>query len=727
MRVLKWNLVGRNVLWILNPFLLVISFFNKTIHFGIYFQWLGKMHPLLLHFPIVLSSFIGLYYILDKKSSISNAVLKNILLVNALLSSLVAILGILLSKQDSYDAQTIFLHQWGGVGIAFISWFFVFAQDGITGFLNNYRWRLLSGSGFLIVLFIFTHKGAQLTHGVNVINFPDPAPSEKSKLSTTKLDSNATIYAKAIAPILEQKCISCHGKDKVKGDLLLNTPENILKGGKDGSILASDKDKEAILFTRMHLPMSDEKHMPPDGKMQLTSEEVALLGRWIKAGGDFKTKLKEIAKTDSLFILATNYTPTFESDNKKPAKFPDLKQYNSDYCTVYYLYNGSNEVAVNFYQPTFYSIDHLKKLEKIAPQIISLNMQAMPLTKNDLAIIGKFENIEKLNLNYTKLKFEDLSALTSLKKLATLSVCGFNFNDQKVDNFLSSSKVSRLNIWSTNFNDKLSATTLAKYAKVSILMGDNLQDQIISLSNPIIEQDSSIMVTRLKVSVKNYVKGAEMRYTIDGSMPDSLLSPIYKMPVFVNSSCEFKVKAFKVGWLSSEVVQRTFYKSELQPDTVYFAYPSSNRYIGTGAKTIADLELGDLNKGNKKWLGAKDTSMEIVIGFKKIQPLHQARFNTLIDISAFIFPMESMVVSGSNDGKKFTPIGKIKYKDDIKPGMLVSQTKSFEFPTNTQYKFYKFKLNNLMDVPRPIVKILKPDASAGKKIAWVFVDELFLN
>ena len=44
----------KNALWVsANPFLVVIAFYQQEINFGIYFQWFGKMHPMLLHFTIV--------------------------------------------------------------------------------------------------------------------------------------------------------------------------------------------------------------------------------------------------------------------------------------------------------------------------------------------------------------------------------------------------------------------------------------------------------------------------------------------------------------------------------------------------------------------------------------------------------------------------------------------------------------------------------------------------
>lgn len=93
--------------------------------------------------------------------------------------------------------------------------------------------------------------------------------------------------------------------------------------------------------------------MPPDGKVQLTTEEVAILSRWIKAGGDFKTKMNELAKTDTLFLLANKYIPVDNTKVEVKTGLPDLAEYNSNYCTVNYLYHGSDEIDVNFFKVLF--------------------------------------------------------------------------------------------------------------------------------------------------------------------------------------------------------------------------------------------------------------------------------------------------------------------------------------------------------------------------------------
>ncbi len=47
--------------------------------------------------------------------------------------------------------------------------------------------------------------------------------------------------------------------------------------------------------------------MPPKGKTQLTPDEIAILHQWISHGADFKTKVAELAKEDTLYQLAAQF------------------------------------------------------------------------------------------------------------------------------------------------------------------------------------------------------------------------------------------------------------------------------------------------------------------------------------------------------------------------------------------------------------------------------------
>ncbi len=698
-------------LWLLNPLLIVLSFYNEKIEPGLFLQWLGKMHPLLLHFPIVLGILIVVYFLGFEKKRLPTSIEKLALSTNALLTTIVALFGILLAKQDSYDNDLILWHKWGGVAIALISWLLIYIVDLPT------KIKKIIGLLFFISIAFFTHKGAQLTHGVNAVSFPQ---ADTVAIVPAILDSNATVYEKAVGPILAQKCVSCHGNEKVKGGLKLNSVENLLKGGKGGNILASVNGKEALLFERIHMPLAADKHMPPDGKLQLTPAEINILSLWIKAGGDIKTKMAQMAKTDSLYLLANGYIPVVEKVKAGKNNLPELTEYNSNYCNVNYLFNGSDEIEVNFFQGNFYTTAALQNLEKIKDQIVYLNMQGMPLTKEDIKIIAQFTKLKKLNLNYTKINIEALSEIKKMEQLETLSICGLTVNEASFEKFVKDAKFSNINVWSNNISSKQLQVLNTKYPKLKIIIGDNLENEYIKLSSPTIDQDSSIIPKHLDIKIKHLLPGIVIRYTTDGSEPDSLKSPQYKNAFRIASNTTIKTKAFKKGWISSDMVQRTFYKSEIKPDTIYLLTKPDPKYAASAAKTLTDYELGGQNFSNGKWLGYKDVTMEFVAGFKQPKLINEAYFNALLDYGSYIMPVVSITVQGSNDGKTFQKITTSSFPTPTKPS-AVKENKTFscKFPANTSFRFYKFTVLNIKKLP---------DWHPGKGTpGWIFIDELFLN
>jgi len=698
-------------LWVTNPVMIILAIFNQKIQPGLFFLWMGKLHPLVLHFPVVFGMLIATYFLFFQRRRIPLDTEKLLLAINAVIASGVVICGLLLSKQNAYDGDLIILHKWGGFTFALLSWIWIYLLDLKISF-KKYLALI-----YLVVLIGSTHKGAQLTHGVNALSFPE---SPQSKLETKQVSDQTTLYEAGIAPVLAQKCTSCHGADKVKGNLQLNTVENIMKGGKHGDILKGDSNNAALLLQRLLLPQSDEKHMPPDGKLQLTADESALIGKWIRGGASFKIRLSQLAQKDSLLLLTKKATPVNGPKFEPKSNLPDLKALNSNYCTVNYLFNGADEVEVNFFQGSFYNHENLKKLEKVKDQVVILNMQGMPLKKEDLDLIVQFINLQKLNLNNTKLEITSLGILKSLPKLKSLSICGIEFDETALYKFLEKSGLTELNVWTKNGTYKQLEKLIAKYPNIKIIVGDNLDDQVMKISNPSIEQDSLIIPNHLDVKLKHLLKGVSIRYTTDGSDPDSLKSQEYKEIFRLSQNTVLKVKAYRAGWKSSDVVQRTYYKSEIHPDSIVLLTNPDSKHRGNGAKTLIDYDLGENNRYTDKWLGYKDSNLEFVIGFNQPKLLNSAFLNAYVEIGASIFPIVSIAVRGSNDGKLFKRIAETKFPAATKKDPSGAKTFTCRFPKGTSFKFYKFVVANCKKLP-----VWKKDGKG--KPAWIFVDELFLN
>jgi mono/diheme cytochrome c family protein len=95
--------------------------------------------------------------------------------------------------------------------------------------------------------------------------------------------ASAVDFVKDIQPIFETKCLECHNPKKVKGDLLMDTAANLLKGGEGGAGLVVGKPDESEIVKRMVLPHDHDDIMPPKGG-PLPEAQVALIKQWINEG-----------------------------------------------------------------------------------------------------------------------------------------------------------------------------------------------------------------------------------------------------------------------------------------------------------------------------------------------------------------------------------------------------------------------------------------------------------
>ena len=89
-------------------------------------------------------------------------------------------------------------------------------------------------------------------------------------------------YTRDIKPILTKRCITCHGAEKQRSSLRLDTAKAALEGGNSGPILVAGKSAASRIIhavTGTH----DAPSMPPK-RPRLDAREIALLRRWIDEG-----------------------------------------------------------------------------------------------------------------------------------------------------------------------------------------------------------------------------------------------------------------------------------------------------------------------------------------------------------------------------------------------------------------------------------------------------------
>jgi len=90
-------------------------------------------------------------------------------------------------------------------------------------------------------------------------------------------------FATEVKPILESSCLSCHGPEKPKANLQLDTRAGALKGGEKGPALVPGKPGESRLYTSTILPVGHDDIMPPKGT-PLAKTQTEVLRAWIEQG-----------------------------------------------------------------------------------------------------------------------------------------------------------------------------------------------------------------------------------------------------------------------------------------------------------------------------------------------------------------------------------------------------------------------------------------------------------
>ncbi len=95
---------------------------------------------------------------------------------------------------------------------------------------------------------------------------------------------NIEFFEKKIRPLLVEQCYKCHSTaaGKSKGELLLDSRDNLLKGGENGpSIVPGDPEKSRLIEAVRY--SNPDLQMPPKGQ-RLSAEQVADLVEWVKMG-----------------------------------------------------------------------------------------------------------------------------------------------------------------------------------------------------------------------------------------------------------------------------------------------------------------------------------------------------------------------------------------------------------------------------------------------------------
>ena len=705
--MIRWKNLLFNITLAVNCLLCFLWLFENRLIIPPWLQVAGRMHPLILHFPIALMVvFILQRFILRYADN-------TLLLLTAFTASITAAMGLFLSKEPGYDQDVLFWHKYSGIALSFLALAWYTWYDH----LQSIRFAPAAMALGCLALLTFTgHEGAGITHGQNFLL----APVRPSSSAKTVALEDAVVFNDMVRPILQNKCMGCHNSSKAKGQLIMETEQLLLKGGKDGPLWDSSDVGFGLMMRRIHLPLDDEKHMPPKGKPQLTDAEITILYQWLKHDPTRTIRVAQLPSTDTLWQLAV---PLFKGEQEEDQyDFPSadentVQKLNTSYRVISPVALHSPALSVDFYSPQFFRSEQLKELEPIARQIVSLDLDKMPVTDADIPAITRFSNLRTLNLSFTGVSGAGVAQLCKLQRLKNLSLSGTPVKTEDIGCLLTLKTLRHLYIWNTAIPPGSIASVKTGNTGLVVETGVRTDTMLIRLNPPILQNDERILLQPVPLRLKHYVPGVAIRYTLDGSPPDSN-SPLYAGHTMLAENATLKVRAFKKGWLPSDSIETRFYSGKYRPDSIVMLKPLDSNYKGTGPRTLIDLDKGDLNFASGKWLGFRRNEMECLLLFSKPISAREVTLSAMINTGASIMPPARIEVWGGSGPQQLRLLGRLTpdtAKPSTPPGL-----------PGYDIGFQPLKLRCLKIVVTPVSKLPDWQIEKGKK-GWAFLDEIFVN
>lgn len=388
----------------------------------------GRSHPLWVHLPIgIILVGLLLYWRSWFGMQADRRLLTFIFGAGAVTAILSCISGYTLSLSGAED-DAVVTHRNSALFLALLAIIF--------------WWMFRSGtdrkivSGFSVVLAIMLsltgHQGGTLTHGEGFL-WNDGSESKSPRKALANVDE-AAVYPDIIDPILQDKCVSCHGPRKQKGKLRLDDLTAILKGGKNGAaVVAGNTDKSKMLY-RIMLPPDDEDHMPPKDKGQLTRAEVSLIKWWIAKGASPGLKVKELQPDAGIraALTALSSTRSDETAEDLDAILPEVgkaddaavEQLRKAGAVVTPVAQGSNLLYVNLINCSNINDTLLTSLRKIAGQLYWLKAEGPGVNDKLVATLPEYKQLKKLSLANAKITEASRKVLGSMKNLEKINLYG---------------------------------------------------------------------------------------------------------------------------------------------------------------------------------------------------------------------------------------------------------------------------------------------------------------
>ena len=422
------GLLSIGILLVALPFLFRL---NGRAH-GDWLQFLGRFHPALLHLPIGLIVLLPVMEIAGAKQPALREAADFVLRAAFAFALPTLALGYMLAYGAGDTGTTVTRHMWGAIVLCIGLMLCMLVRPAWAAHEQVYVYPSLLAATLLVLLWT-GHEGGSITHGSDYLTRYMPGPLHTLLGPASNSGASAdSFYAQRVHPVLEAKCVSCHGDVTEKGGLRLDSYSTVMRGGKDGTVVVAGKPDASMLLARVTLAPGDPHFMPAEGRTPLTSDEVAAIRAWITSGASATSKSGSgFANTGSDTQVEPPPQPVGDYSQLMPeilrmqhslgAKLVPVSANPSDGLIL-----RTVDAAPSFGDP------QLAGFQKFAPYIVEAQLARTAVTDAGFDTLSTFTHLRALHLEGTSITGSNLAKLSGLTQLAYLNLSGTKVNAQSI-------------------------------------------------------------------------------------------------------------------------------------------------------------------------------------------------------------------------------------------------------------------------------------------------------
>jgi uncharacterized membrane protein/mono/diheme cytochrome c family protein len=420
---------------ILLLFILVIAFPPDGSERAQWAQFIGRFHPIAVHLPIAFILLVPVLELAGRRPQLSYLrpsadFVLGLATVSAILA---ASLGWCLARSGGYSGPLMTQHMWSGVWLATLCLLCWVLRERLTSIRGERRYSI--ALAITVGLMTWTgYRGGQLSRGEDHLTefMPGALRSFLMLSADTKIvlpPSADTFYGARIHPIFAEHCFTCHGPNKHKSNLRLDSYASLMRGGKHGAVIKAG-NLHSELFRRITLPATDDDYMPKENKRPLSADELKLIELWIAAGASATLPLEAIKGAPAPTTAVAEVT--FENidftavakqrANLAPAvaqlqkRFPNFLEYESR-ASADLMFNAS------LLGEKFGDAD-LPSLAPVADHIVVADFSRTAITDRSASAIAAMKRLRSLRLVHTQITDATVRLLTGLDQLESLNIFG---------------------------------------------------------------------------------------------------------------------------------------------------------------------------------------------------------------------------------------------------------------------------------------------------------------